>query len=70
MAEALLKKKLSEVDDKKVSRTVTTKVIEADNKVAKDGDKVDVDYVGYLGEFVIFDTSIEDIGQEANRVGH
>ena len=55
---------LSDVDNKKYSRTITTKIIEADDKVVKQGDKVEVDYVGYLGQFVIFDTSVKEIGEE------
>jgi len=55
---------LSDVDDKKYSKTITTKVIEGDDKVVEEGDKVEVDYVGYLGDFVIFETSVEEIGKE------
>jgi hypothetical protein len=55
---------LSDVDDKKYSKTITTKVIEEDDTVVEEGDNVEVDYVGYLGEFVIFDTTVQDIGRE------
>ena len=55
---------LSDVDNKKYSKTITTEVIKEDKNVAKEGDKVEVDYVGYLGEFAIFDTSVQDIGRE------
>lgn len=55
---------LSDVDNKKYSKTIKTEVIKKDKNVVKEGDKVEVDYVGYLGEFVIFDTSVQDIGQE------
>jgi FKBP-type peptidyl-prolyl cis-trans isomerase 2 len=54
------------VDDKKYSKTISTKVIEEDDTVVKEGDKVEVDYFGYLGTFVLFDTSIQDIGRESS----
>ncbi len=55
---------LSDVDNKKYSKTIKTEVIKEDNNIADVGDKVEVDYVGYLGDFVIFDTSVQDIGRE------
>ncbi|UCG70300.1 MAG: FKBP-type peptidyl-prolyl cis-trans isomerase [Thermoplasmata archaeon] len=51
----------SDVDGSKNSITITTKVIEKDGVRVQQGDKVLVDYIGYLTNFSVFDTSIEDI---------
>jgi FKBP-type peptidyl-prolyl cis-trans isomerase 2 len=52
---------VSELDGKKKSMTITTKVIGKDENAAKRGDKVEVDYLGYHVDYKIFDTSIEEI---------
>ncbi len=54
---------VSELDDTKDSISITTKVIGEDGKRVLLGDKVKVDYLGYLVDFRIFDTSIEDIAR-------
>jgi FKBP-type peptidyl-prolyl cis-trans isomerase 2 len=54
---------VSNLDGKKKSMTITTKVIEEDENAAKIGDKVEVDYIGYHVDYRIFDTSIEDIAR-------
>ncbi len=52
---------VSELDGKKKSMTITTKVIGKDENAVKRGDKVEVDYIGYHVDYRIFDTSMEDI---------
>jgi peptidyl-prolyl cis-trans isomerase B (cyclophilin B) len=52
---------VSELDGKKKSMAITTKVIGKDENAAKRGDKVEVDYLGYHVDYKIFDTSIEEI---------
>lgn len=54
---------VSELDGKKKSMTITTKVIGKDENAVKRGDKVEVDYLGYHVDYRIFDTSIEDIAR-------
>ncbi len=53
---------LSNFDGSKNSLTITTKVIKEDGEKVVEGDKVEVDYFGYLVDYKIFDTSIQDIG--------
>lgn len=54
---------VSDLDNAKNSISITTKVIKEDGKMVRVGDKVEVDYLGYLVEFKVFDTSIEDIAR-------
>jgi FKBP-type peptidyl-prolyl cis-trans isomerase 2 len=54
---------ISDVDDTKTSISIITKVIEEDGTMVRQGDKVGVDYLGYLVEYKVFDTSIEDIAR-------
>jgi hypothetical protein len=55
----------SDIDGKKHSKSITTKVIKAEGDLALEDDKVEVNYIGYLGEYKIFDTSISDIGKSS-----
>jgi FKBP-type peptidyl-prolyl cis-trans isomerase 2 len=52
----------SQTFDVKKSLTIKTKVISNSGERISVGDKVSVNYIGYLPEYVIFDTSLEDIG--------
>lgn len=54
---------VSGVDGSKDSLSITTKIIDEGGKKVLTGDKVEVDYLGYLVDFRIFDTSIEDIAR-------
>ena len=54
----------SQLFDSKKSVTITTKVISDSKKRVIIGDKVEVDYFGYLETYKIFDTSMEKIGNE------
>ncbi len=54
---------VSGVDSTKYSLSITTKVIDEEGKKVLIGDKVEVDYLGYLVDFKVFDTSIEDIAR-------
>ncbi len=54
---------VSGVDGAKDSLSITTKVIDEEGKKVLTGDKVEVDYLGYLVDFRVFDTSIEDIAR-------
>ncbi|UCE38153.1 MAG: FKBP-type peptidyl-prolyl cis-trans isomerase [Thermoplasmata archaeon] len=51
----------SKLDGKKYSKSFKVKVIGPSDTTARVGDKVEVDYIGYLTSYEIFDTSIEDI---------
>lgn len=53
---------LSDVFGSKKSLTITTKVISDSGRKGILGDKVAINYFGYLEEFQVFDTSIEKIG--------
>lgn len=53
----------SSVDGAKDSVSITTKVIDEEGKKVLTGDKVKVDYLGYLVDFKVFDTSIEDVAR-------
>jgi FKBP-type peptidyl-prolyl cis-trans isomerase 2 len=55
---------LSDFDGSKNSLTITTKVIKKEGERAEEGDKVEVDYFGYLVDHKIFDTSVQSIGIE------
>lgn len=57
-------KAVSDIDGAKHTKTITTKVIKEEGDMAVEGDKVEVDYIGYLLDYTIFDTSIEDIGND------
>jgi FKBP-type peptidyl-prolyl cis-trans isomerase 2 len=46
------------------TKSAKVKVIEDKGQRAAVGDKVEVDYVGYLTEYKVFDTSVLDIGRE------
>ncbi|MEW5761118.1 MAG: FKBP-type peptidyl-prolyl cis-trans isomerase [Candidatus Thermoplasmatota archaeon] len=48
----------------KVSKSIYIEIIE--KKDVEKGKKVKVDYFGYLGDYKIFDTSIEEIGNNKN----
>lgn len=54
---------VSDVDGAKDSLSITTKVIDEEGKKVLTGYKVEVDYLGYLVDFRVFDTSIEDIAR-------
>lgn len=54
---------VSGVDGAKDSLSITTKVIDEEGKKVLTGYKVEVDYLGYLVDFRVFDTSIEDIAR-------
>lgn len=56
---------ISEVDDAKTSISITTKVIKEEGTVTRQGDKVEVDYLGYLVNYKVFDTSIGDIARNS-----
>lgn len=52
----------SELDGSKTSLTITTKIIKDTGDRAQEGNKVEVNYLGYLNDFRIFDTSVSEIG--------
>lgn len=54
----------SEMFESKKSLTITTKVISDSGERVIEGDKVSVDYLGYLETDVVFDTSLEKIAKE------
>lgn len=56
----------SEIDEKKDDITITTQILEQSEDIVEEGDKVEVNYLGYLFNYKVFDTSYEDIGDDAN----
>jgi FKBP-type peptidyl-prolyl cis-trans isomerase 2 len=49
----------SSINNKKNSISISTEIIEPSEDVVEEGDKVDVNYVGYLWNFEVFDTSYQ-----------
>ncbi len=56
----------SEMDDKKDDITLTTQIIGQGDDIVGEGDKVEVNYLGYLLNYQVFDTSYEDIGDNTD----
>ena len=54
---------VSALDGYKNSLSVTTKVVANEGERVNIGDKVAVDYLGYLANFTVFDTSIEEVAK-------
>lgn len=55
---------VSDPDNKRSTHDITLNVVDKKGTVARQGDKVEVDYLGYLTDFSVFDTSFGDIGKE------
>ncbi len=56
-------KAVTDFDGAKDSLSITTTVIGEKGNIVREGDKVEVDYLGYLEDYVVFDTTIRDIGK-------